>query len=271
MIKLPYYKLIIHLEVDKIKKMNKYLTPIAIVITGALIAGVIFWTKEIKTNAPTTVKNNTESSVVTPINEKDHILGSSEADIVVVEYGDTECPPCKMFHTVMHQITDVYGKTGQVAWVFRHSPITGLHSKAPKEAEATECATLLGGESMFWKFLDQIYTVTPGNNGLDLAELPKIATSLGLDITKFNECLSSGSQKSIVDQDLADAIKITGGQLSTPHIEIILKNALTDEKITNITTSFGTNMVIGTDKKHISFSGAYQYNAFKAFVDIILK
>jgi len=251
--------------------MNKYLTPISIVIAGALIAGVIFLTKEMKTDTPTTVKNTTKTSVVTPINENDHILGSSQADIVVVEYGDTECPPCKMFHTTMHQVIDAYGKAGQVAWVFRHSPIVGLHSKAPKEAEATECATLLGGKEMFWKYLDQIYTVTPGNNGLDPAELPKIATSLGLDVTKFNDCLSSGSQKSIVDRDLADALKVTGGNLGTPHIEIILKKALTNEKATNIATNFGTNITIGTDKKHLSFGGAYQYNAFKALIDIILK
>ena len=252
--------------------MNKYLTPIAIVVAGTLIAGVIFLTDKIKTNSPTTVKNDTSKvTVVTPVDEKDHILGSSQANIVVVEYGDTECPPCKMFHTVMHQIIDNYGKTSQVAWVFRHSPIVDLHSKAPKEAEATECAASLGGKDMFWKFIDQIYTITPGNNGLDLAELPKIANSLGLDVTKFNDCLSSGSQKSAVDQDLADVMKITGGQLSTPYIEIILKKDLTNEKITEIIGTFGTNLKIGDDKKHISFGGAYPYAAMKILVDIILK
>ena len=252
--------------------MSKYLTPIAIVIVGVLVAGSILLTKKIETSSPTTVKNTTPKvSVVTPVDEKDHILGSPQANIVVVEYGDTECPPCKMFHTVMHQVIDNYGKTSQVAWVFRHSPIVGLHSKAPKEAEATECATLLGGKDMFWKYIDQIYTITPGNNGLDPAELPKIASSLGLDVLKFNDCLSSGSQKSIVDQDLADALKVTGGQLGTPHIEIILKKALTDEKITDIATNFGTSMIIGADKKHISFGGAYPYNAFKVLVDNILK
>ncbi len=252
--------------------MNKYLTQIAIVIAGVLIAGVIFITKEIKTSEPTTVKNTAPKvSVVTPVNEKDHIQGNPQANIVVVEYGDTECPPCKMFHTVMTQIMSNYGKSGQVAWVFRHSPIVGLHSKAPKEAEATECANLQGGNDMFWKFLDQIYTITPGNNGLDLAELPKIASSFKLDVTKFNTCLSTNATKSIVDQNLADALKVTGGQLSTPHLELILKTALTEEKITNIVTNFGTNMTISADNKHISFGGAYPYDAFKILVDIILK
>ncbi|MGB8815757.1 MAG: DsbA family protein [Minisyncoccia bacterium] len=251
--------------------MNKYLTPIAIVIVGILIAGSIFLTSKIKTNTPVDTNISPAVSVVTPVNEKDHILGNPQASIVVVEYGDTECPPCKMFHTVMNQVIDNYGKTGQVAWVFRHSPIVGLHSKAPKEAEATECATLLGGKDMFWKYIDQIYTITPGNNGLDPAELPKIATSLGLDVTKFNTCLSSGSQKSIVDQDLADALKITGGQLGTPHIEMILKNALTNEKVTDIGTNFGNSINIGSDRKHISFGGAYPYDAFKFLIDLILK
>src|ERR1035437_337910 len=122
--------------------MNKYLTPIAIVIVGVLVAGAIYFTKKIETNNPAIVSQTQKEVAVTPINENDHILGNPQANIVIVEYGDLECPPCKMFHTVMHQVMDNYAKSGQVAWVFRHAPIAGLHPKAPNEAEATECAAI---------------------------------------------------------------------------------------------------------------------------------
>ncbi len=252
--------------------MIKFLTPFIIIIAGVLIGGAIFLAKEIKTNAPKEVKNIVPKvSVVTPVNESDHILGNPQANIVVVEYGDTECPASKLFHIVMHQAMDNYGKTGQVAWVFRHFPLVGLHTKSFKEAEATECAALQCGNDMFWKYTDKIFATTPSNDELDPTKLPQIAKSLGLDVAKFNNCLASSTTKSIVDQNLADALKIAGGQLTTPHLEFVLKDALTDEKIPDIASNFGDNVVIGKDKKHISFSGSYTYDAFKVLIEIILK
>ena len=62
---------------------------------------------------------------------------------------------------------------GQVAWVYRHFPIDSLHSRARKEAEATECANEFGGNTVFWQYLDKIFELTPSNDGLDPAELPK--------------------------------------------------------------------------------------------------
>src|SRR5574343_1436136 len=105
-----------------------------------------------------------------------------------VEYSDTECPFCKQFHSTLRQMMDEYGKDGKVAWVYRHFPIDGLHPKARKEAEATECANELGGPSKFWEYTNMIYERTPGNDGLDPANLPKFAKEIGLDEKAFTEC-----------------------------------------------------------------------------------
>jgi len=102
----------------------------------------------------------------------------ANAPVKIVEFSDTECPFCKRFHTTMQQV--VKDSNGQVAWVYRHFPLDQLHSKARKEAEATECAAELGGNEKFWAYLNRLMEVTPANDGLDLAELPVIAAYVGL-------------------------------------------------------------------------------------------
>ncbi len=103
-----------------------------------------------------------------PVTDKDHIAGNAQADIIIVEYSDTECPFCKKFHETMIQVMDEYGKSGKVAWVYRHFPLDALHKKARKEAEATECAAELGGNDKFWEYLNLMMKITPANDQLDL-------------------------------------------------------------------------------------------------------
>ncbi len=113
-------------------------------------------------------KANPSLEKMSPVTSADHIQGDINAPVKVVEYSDLECPFCKRFHTTMQQVMKEYGKD-KVAWVFRQFPLSQLHSKSPKEAEATECVAELGGNDAFWKFVDLINEVTPSNNALDKA------------------------------------------------------------------------------------------------------
>lgn len=149
----------------------------------------------------------------------DHLLGNSKASVVVVVFSDFECSFCKQFHMTMHQALETF--PGKVAWVYRHLPLDQLHTKAAKEAEAAECAAELGGNAKFWAYADRLFAVTPSNDRLDLAELPKIAEYVGLDRAKFESCLSSGRQKARVDRD-REAAAAAGAQ-GTPF-SVVYKN-----------------------------------------------
>lgn len=140
-----------------------------------------------------------------PLQKDDHIRGNAQARVILFEYSDLECPFCKQFHPSAKQAVDEY--KGQVAWVFRHFPLDNLHSKARHEAEGAECAQSLAGADGFWKFVDKVYEVTPSNNGLDPAELPKIATQVGLNQSAFTKCLDSGNFKKIVEDDYQGGLK----------------------------------------------------------------
>ncbi len=177
------------------------------------------------------------------ITSDDHILGNPDVPITVVEFSDTECPFCKRFHPTMHQLISEFD--GQVNWVYKHFPLDSLHSKARKEAEATECAAELGGNDAFWKYLDKIFEETPSNNGLDSSLLPEFAVEIGLDKSAFVDCLDSGRMSDIVAEHLSQAGE-AGGR-GTPY-SVIIANGRT-----------------------IPVSGAVPYEKLKSIIEPLLK
>lgn len=101
-------------------------------------------------------KTKSQSEIdIDPVTDKDHILGSKDADIVIIEYSDLECPFCSRFHGTMHQVVKDYD--GKVAWVFRHLPLEQLHPNAFNKAISSECVFDLGGEEKFWSYIDAIF------------------------------------------------------------------------------------------------------------------
>lgn len=219
------------------KYMKNNLTiPTAIIIAALIIGGAVILTKNNDNTSPDNkVKKEAEVKIsIRPISGDDHILGSPNADIKLVEFSDTECPYCKMFHETMNKIADEYGKDGRVAWVYRQLPLDSLHSKARKEAEATECASELGGNAKFWEYINTLYLTTPSNDGLSLDELPNIAEEVGLDRVQFEECLSSGRTAPKVEEDVQEAM--ANGGNGTPF-----------------------NIIIDKKGNMIPFSGAYPY------------
>jgi protein-disulfide isomerase len=205
---------------------NKYLIPLAIVLAGILIAGAIYMGGRVEPRSltggnPTTISTDIKLPKVTA---KDHIVGSADAPIVIVEYSDTECPFCKAFHQTMQDVVTEYD--GKVAWVYRHFPIAQLHSKAPKEAEATECAAEQGGNTAFWNFINKVFATTNSNDSLDPTQLPIIAGQVGLDVDAFNKCLSSGKYTEMIQDSIKEAI--AAGAQGTPYSVIVAASGKKD-------------------------------------------
>ncbi len=143
--------------------------------------------------------------VVSP--ERDHIYGNIDAAVSLIEYSDFECPYCKLFHPTAKKIVDSYN--GKVNWVYRHFPL-GFHNPlAQLEAEAAECAALLGGNEAFWRYADLLYEHTLSNgNGLSIESLTPFAGEIGLDEAKFNECRESGQMTARVREDFDEGTRI---------------------------------------------------------------
>ena len=233
---------------QELPESKNLLIPAAIIIAGAFIAGAMIYNgnRNMVANAGNEIEQTESLDEILPVTAEDHIRGNPDAPVKIVEYSDTECPFCKRFHTTMQQVMDEYGETGKVAWVYRHFPIDQLHSRARKEAVATECAAELGGNDKFWAYLDRLMEVTPANNGLDPAELPKIAEYVGLNVQTFNTCLSSGRYEQKIEAHVQNAVA-TGGQ-GTPW-----------------------SIVVGSNGKKYPLSGAQPYASVKQLIELALQ
>ena len=186
----------------------------AFLVAGTLVAD----NAAAQANQPTVVPGSDE--FIRPVTSRDHIWGDPDAPVKIIEFSDTECPMCKRFHPTLKRIVAEY--PGKVAWVYRHSPIDEFHSRARKEAEATECAAELGGNAKFWAYLDRLFEITPSNNRLDPAQLPRIAQYVGLDYAKFEQCLQSGRHAQRVAEDVDDSL--AAGATGTPYSVVIAPN-----------------------------------------------
>src|SRR3989344_2343101 len=203
------------------EESNKFIVPVAIIIAGALIAWGLISNDSPKTDDQNNDDPDTTAQIM-PVSEKDHILGDPNAELIIVEYSDLECPFCKNFYITSKKVIDEYGKDGKVALVFRHFPLDSLHSQARGEAIATECAAELGGNEKFWEYMDELFAITPSNNGLDLAQLPVIAKKIGLDEAKFMECLNNPEIAERVEEQFQDGI--VAGAKGTPYSLILDKD-----------------------------------------------
>ncbi|HEY4528442.1 MAG TPA: thioredoxin domain-containing protein [Candidatus Paceibacterota bacterium] len=201
------------------EQSSALMIPAAILVAGALVAGAIYYGGS--TGSLKTAKNDGNANTdveVKPVTNEDHLFGKMNAKLTVVEYSDTECPFCKVFHSTMKEIVAKYGD-GDVAWVYRHFPIPQLHQRAMNEAEATECVASIAGEATFWRYLDKIFETTNSNDSLDPAQLPKLASDLGVDETEFNTCLSNGRFEEKIKTAMEDAVR--AGARGTPYSVIL--------------------------------------------------
>lgn len=229
--------------------------PMAIIIAGALVAGAVYFSNGGGTSTNNKVTDtpagNTDTTAAAParpaeptigevreVTKDDHIRGAQDAAVTVIEYSDLECPFCKRFHPTMQQLLEEY--PNDVRWVYRHAPLVQLHSKAPKQAEATECA---GEQGRFWEMTDKIFEVTPSNDGLNMADLPMLAQEAGVpNIQQFESCLDSGKYAQRVEDDLTDAEN--AGMRGTPY-----------------------SLVISSDGEKLPINGAQPYESVKQVVD----
>lgn len=125
-----------------------------------------------------------------PVGPHDHARGDLEAPVIVVEYGDYECPYCGAAHPVTKELTEV----APIRFVFRHFPITTLHPHAELAAEAAEAA---GAQGKFWQMHDWIYE---HQQTIALEDLVAAAAHLRLDVKRFEADLTAHrNEKTIRD------------------------------------------------------------------------
>jgi protein-disulfide isomerase len=107
----------------------------------------------------------------------DHIAGNPRAPVVLVEYGDYECPFCGAAYPNVEAVRAEMGT--RMAFVYRHFPLVEVHPHAEPAAEAAEAA---GTQGEFWAMHHQLYT---HQRALEPENLLRYAAAIGLDTDQF--------------------------------------------------------------------------------------
>src|SRR3954453_16278303 len=135
--------------------------------------------------------------------ERDHIRGSMESLVPLVEYGDLECPYCGQAEPVVRELLRDFT---DLTYVWRHLPLDDVHPHARMAAEATEAADAQGA---FWPMHDLLFE---HQNALRFADLVGYAEELGLDTERFAEDVRRRAFAGRVasDVDSADLSGVSG-------------------------------------------------------------
>lgn len=200
--------------------------PVAIITGFAMIAIAIVFTGGNQTTTPAPLENGAAVSAadtIRPVTEDDYILGNPNAQVVLIEYSDYDCPFCKQFHATMHQILDEYGVSGRMAWVYRQFPLVGLHPNAELISEAALCVGDLGGDTAFWAFSDRVFESRIETEPTNVTRLPQFAEEAGVNRAEYQSCMDSDRMVDRLKDDLADGL-VAGAAMGTPHTVIQVGN-----------------------------------------------
>jgi len=234
-------------------KKQKLTVPVTLAVGGILILGTILYLDNNKKTAAAegqeaaVLSKEKEEKVVmeektaetTIVTTEGHIKGNTNADIMITGFSETECPYCGRFYDTMLQIMETYGKDGKVAWQYKNFPLDSIHPTARAEARAAECAASLGGNDIYWKYLDAL------EKKVENKDVFKVAEYVGLEANSFKTCVDNNTFENIVESDLQEGLAL--GVRGVPYS--ILK---------------------AKDGREIIISGAYPYEFLQIIIDMTL-
>jgi Na+/H+ antiporter NhaA len=129
--------------------------------------------------------------------DRDHVRGSEQAPVTLVEYGDYQCPYCGQAEVVIRELLVSFGD--DLRYVWRHLPLNDVHPSAQMAAEATEAAAAQDA------FLEMNDKLLQHQNELTTPELARYAEELGLDAERFWDEVRRREHAARVAEDVATA------------------------------------------------------------------
>ena len=134
--------------------------------------------------------------------------GDPEATLTLIEFTDYQCPFCRKYaKQTLPDLQRDYIETGKIKYVVRDFPLQSLHREAFKAAVAADCA---GEQGHYWEMHDRLLT----NSSFPYGDWMQHAKAIGLDVSQFQMCLTSGQPEQGVRKDLAEGRKV--GVRGTP-------------------------------------------------------
>lgn len=176
----------------------KVLSIIGILTLVILVVGIFFLNKSSAPVAPLT--DVSDQSRLIRGDSFQTATDSAQKKVVLVEFGDFECPACGSAHPVLKQLKADYQNDLNV--VFRNFPLP-QHKNAEIAAKAAEAA---GVQNKFWPMHDMLF-----ENQSEWAQSDnpreifiQYATEIGLNIEQFQKSLDDSALAQKIDRDIND-------------------------------------------------------------------
>jgi protein-disulfide isomerase len=138
--------------------------------------------------------------VIPVIPPKEIIVGDATAPVTLMMFGDYESEATAKANEVVKELLENY--KGRIKFIFRHFPLTRIHQKAHKAAEAAIGAAQ---EGKFWEMHQQLFA---HRQSLGMISLKSYARDAGVQDKKFLENLMNSNWGWFVQDDLKDGLKL---------------------------------------------------------------
>ncbi|MCI4357151.1 MAG: DsbA family protein [Thermoplasmata archaeon] len=135
-----------------------------------------------------------------PVRAEDHSEGPVDAPIVLVEFGDYQCPHCGAAYPVVQKVQKKLGS--ELRFVFRNFPLTYAHPQALWAAETVEAA---GAQGKYWEMHDFVFEHQPslGQPTIFLDE----AKRWGLDAKRIEKEVAAHVHLARIQEDYSGGIR----------------------------------------------------------------
>lgn len=211
------------------------MTPIRWIIFAAIVFISLGGLIALSSKDSVDVANVDTNKVVKEGDTADRIYGNPDAKVVLVEYGDFQCPGCAGAFSKLKTLKETY--KDQFAFVFRHFPLTTIHPNALAASSAAEAA---GMQNKFWEMHDLLYMNQDSWKDLKAdqrgPQFESYATQIGLNIDQFNTDIASERVAKKIAYDRALGGK--AGVDSTPTL-FLGKDKMPADVITDVVQQQG--------------------------------
>lgn len=134
-----------------------------------------------------------------PPTPRDHRRGAADAPVVLVEYGDYQCPHCAAAEPVVEGLLRAFERDVQL--VFRHFPLSQVHPFAEVAAQTAEFA---GERGSFWPMHGSLFA---NQRQLSLPVMFALAGALNLPQQALREALERGRHVGKVREDFIGGVR----------------------------------------------------------------
>ena len=161
--------------------------------TFAVIAVILIGASIVYSNYASNKAN--EGVVIEP-----HIKGNADAEVVLAEYSDFQCPACGQFYPVVKEVMDMYGD--RISFEYKHFPLISIHPFAVPAAKAAEAA---GQQGKFFEMHDTLFEnqAVWSRAGNPQSYFEQYAEDIGLDVALFKRHIGA----SVIDERIEDDFK----------------------------------------------------------------